>query len=117
MSAISKKTAQLLPTYIGSAAALLTYLFFGAVPGAVYGGYAGLIMTGTLFGTPVEPTLVARVITGGGVVLGLVTSLFLFLVLGAIAGTVLGLVFRPLVRVVAPNIVEEAPVPSTVASK
>ncbi len=117
MSTISLKSARLIPTYLGSAAAFLGYLFFGAVPGAVYGGFAGLIMAGTLFGTPVEPTLVTRVITGGGVVLGLVTSLFLFLVIGALAGTVLGLMFRPLVRVVAPGLVEENLASSSVTHK
>ncbi len=89
---------QLLPTYIGTGASFLAYLFAGAVPGILYGGYMGLIMSTALFGNAAEPTLLARIVTGGGMALGLFASLFFFLVIGAFLGTVLGLPFAPILR-------------------
>ncbi|MFZ4579851.1 MAG: hypothetical protein ACOYOB_15790 [Myxococcota bacterium] len=88
----------LLPTYVGAAVSFIVYLVIGAVPGTLYGGYMGLIMTGALFGTPVEPTMMAKVITTGGMALGLFASLFLFLVAGAFIGTLLGWPFAPMLR-------------------
>lgn len=104
----TSKTAILLPTYIGAALGLVSFLWLGAVPGALYGGYMGLIMAGSLFGTPVEPTMVARIITGGGMVLGLVATLFLFLVVGAVLGTLAGVAVRPIARALAHHTPVEA---------
>lgn len=95
---LSKKTTLLLPTYLGSAIGFFSFLFFGAIPGLLYGGYMGLIMTGALFGTPVEPTFVAKLVTGGGMLVGLVSSLFFFLVMGALLGTIIGWPFLPLLK-------------------
>jgi len=50
----------------------------------------GLAMAGLLFGTPVAPTFAARFMTFGGMGLGLVAAMFLFTVLGALAGTAAG---------------------------
>ena len=88
----------LLPTYTGAAVALLAYVAVGAVPGILYGGYMGLTMTAALFGGVAEPSVVGRVITGGGMVLGLLASLFFFLVAGAFTGTLCGLPFAPALR-------------------
>lgn len=89
---------QLLPTYLGAATSFLAYLFAGAVPGILYGGYMGLIMSTALFGNAAEPTLLTRLVTGGGMALGLFASLFFFLVVGAFVGTVVGLPFAPILR-------------------
>ena len=88
----------LLPTYIGTALSFLAYVAVGAVPGILYGGYMGLTMAGALFGNIAEPTFIARVITGGGMVLGLCASLFFFLVAGAFIGTLAGLPFAGVLR-------------------
>ena len=77
---------QLLPTYIGTAVSFLTYLVLGAVPGILYGGYMGLVMSTALFGNAAEPSILARIVTGGGMALGLFASLFFFLVIGAFVG-------------------------------
>ena len=65
----------------------------GAVPGLLYGGYMGLAMAPILFGGPVQATILAKVVTFGGMFLGLTASLFFFLVMGAFLGTALGLPF------------------------
>ena len=92
------KKAVLYPTYGGAALGFVAYLILGVVPGLLYGGYMGLVMASVVLGAPVEPTLLAKVITGGGMLLGLVASLFFFLVVGALVGTVLGMPFIPLLK-------------------
>jgi hypothetical protein len=89
---------QLFPTYFGAAISLIGYILVGAVPGILYGGYMGLMMSNALFGHAGTPTLIDRVVTGGGMALGLFASLFFFLVVGAFIGTVLGLPFAPILR-------------------
>jgi len=83
---------------IGAGAGFIAFLAFGLIPGLLYGGYIGLIMSAVLFGAPVEPTLAARFMTGGGMVLGLAASMFFFLVVGAVVGTLVGFVFDPIAR-------------------
>ena len=89
---------QLIPTYAGAFAAFIAYLFVGAVPGLLYGGYMGLAMASVLFGVPVQATVLAKVVTFGGMFLGLVASLFFFVVMGALVGTALGLPFAGVLR-------------------
>lgn len=79
------------PTLYGAVVAFVVFLLTGAVPALVYGGYMGLMMSGLLIGP--EATLMARVITGGGMVLGFVATMFLYLVLGALLGAGFGLAF------------------------
>ncbi|OIP43020.1 MAG: hypothetical protein AUK47_03305 [Deltaproteobacteria bacterium CG2_30_63_29] len=98
---LSKKNLLLAPTYTGATGGFLAFLFLGAIPGLLYGGYMGLMMTASLFGTPVEPTMMAKLVTGGGMLIGLVSSLFFFLVMGALLGTVAGLPFMPLLKSLA----------------
>lgn len=102
----------LLGTYVGSAIGFISFLVLGAVPALLYGGYMGLIMVGALFGTPAQPTLVARVIVGGGMVLGLVASLFLFLVVGALLGSLVAWAVRPL----AGKVLSQQALPTTPVS-
>jgi hypothetical protein len=98
---VPRKRHASLPTYIGAGTGFVAFIAFGAMPGLLYGGYMGLMMAGALFGTPVEPNILARLITGGGMLLGLLASLFLFLVVGSVVGTSCGIVLRPMARLVA----------------
>ncbi|MBI4402702.1 MAG: hypothetical protein HY537_00995 [Deltaproteobacteria bacterium] len=86
----AKSRITILPTLIGSGVGFVSFLVFGALHGVVYGGYMGLIMAGALLGTPVEPGILSRILIGGGMVLGVVVTLFFFLVVGALVGTVIG---------------------------
>ena len=94
-------------TYAGAGAGFLAYLVLGLIPGLLYGGYAGLFLAGAMFGTPVEPTLVVKAITFGGILFGALAALFIFLVAGAFLGSVVSLLSRPLLWIHA-NHVEEA---------
>lgn len=78
----------------GAAVAFVAFLLTGAVPALVYGGYMGLMLSGVLFGHGNDDLLWSRLVTGGGMVLGCVATLFLYLVLGAFLGTALGAVVR-----------------------
>lgn len=89
----SKINFKMLPTHIGAGIGFLTCALIGAIPGVLYGGYMGLAMTTALFGNSIAPTVLAKGIVGGGMVLGLTASMFFFLVLGAFLGTLLGLPF------------------------
>lgn len=79
-----------IPSLIGAVASFVLFLLYGAVPGILMGGYMGLATAGAILGTPVDPSLVSKVLTVGGMALGLVASMFLFLVVGAFVGTVVG---------------------------
>ena len=91
-------------TYSGAGIGFLAYLVLGLIPGLLYGGYAGLFISGAMFGTPVEPTLLVKAITFGGIVLGGLASLFIFLVAGAFLGSVTALIARPFLWIRARHI-------------
>ncbi len=93
-----RKHFMLIPTYAGAALGFISYLFVGAVPGLLYGGYMGLAMSSVLFGSPVEATLAAKLVTFGGMFLGLAASFFFFLVMGSLFGTAVGLPFAAPLR-------------------
>lgn len=78
-------------TNVGAFVGFLAYLTFGAVPSILYGGYMGLTMHHVLFGD--STGFVQKFMVGGGMALGVVSVLFFFLVLGAIVGTLVGLLF------------------------
>jgi hypothetical protein len=109
METIQDKVARMMMrfTFTGSALGFIAFLLVGAIPGLLYGGYLGLMMTGALFGVPVKATILAKIITGGGMLLGLLATLFFFLVLGAIAGTATALFFRPILFIIASRHTEE----------
>jgi hypothetical protein len=56
----------------------------------LYGGYAGLLLAGGIFGTPVEPTILPRMLIVFGMVMGVVAVGSLFAVVGAVAGAAVG---------------------------
>jgi len=86
-------------TYAGAGVGFLAYLVFGVIPGLLYGGYAGLFLAGAMLGTPVEPTLVVKAITFGGILFGALAALFIFLVAGAFMGSMASLIARPFLRI------------------
>lgn len=102
------------PSYIGTGLGFLAFLVLGAVPGTLYGGYVGLGMSAMLFGSAADPSWPARIITGGGMILGLLAALFLFLVAGAVMGTLLGLPFAKVLRRAAEREVQVQPADSSV---
>ncbi len=79
-----------LPTLVGAGIGLALFLAIALLPALLYGGYAGLLLAGGIFGTPVEPTFLPRALIVFGMILGVVAVGSLFAVLGAVAGAAVG---------------------------
>lgn len=62
---IARKTA-----YIGAGAGLVLFALFGLMPGSLLGGAMGINIAGWLFGLPLQPGLVARVIVLASMLIG-----------------------------------------------
>ena len=87
-----------IPTLIGAGLALATFLAVGLLPAMLYGGYAGVLLAGGIFGTPVQATLLARALIVFGMVMGVVGVGSLFAVVGAAAGAAVGALTSATVR-------------------
>ena len=79
-----------IPTLIGAGIGLALFLAVGLLPAMLYGGYAGLLLAGGIFGTPVVPTLLPRALIVFGMAMGVVGVGSLFAVIGAAAGAAVG---------------------------
>lgn len=60
--------------YIGAGTGLVLFAVFGLLPGSLIGGTAGLSLAGMLFGLPVEPTLLSRIIIVGSMLVGVLVA-------------------------------------------
>jgi hypothetical protein len=74
------------PSIIGAAVGLALFLAVALLPAVLYGGYAGVLLAGGIFGTPVQPTFAVRALIVFGMVLGATGVGSLFAVAGAVAG-------------------------------
>ena len=90
----SKKISPL----VGAGIGLALFLAVALLPAMLYGGYAGLLLAGGIFGTPVVPTLLPRVLILFGMVMGVVAVGSLFAVAGAVAGAAVGALTSATVR-------------------
>ncbi|MBI5067957.1 MAG: hypothetical protein HZB56_06930 [Deltaproteobacteria bacterium] len=71
---------------VGAGFGIAAFLAIGLLPSLVYGGYAGIVLAGALFGTPVASTLAVRILAIVGMVMGVVGVGALFAVGGAALG-------------------------------
>ncbi len=78
------------PSLIGAAVGLALFLALGLLPSLLYGGYAGVLLAGGLFGTPVQATVAVRALVVFGMVMGVVGVGSLFAIGGAAAGAAVG---------------------------
>jgi hypothetical protein len=83
-----------LPSLIGAGIALALFLAIGLLPALLYGGYAGVLLAGGIFGTPVSASLAVRALIVFGMVLGVTAVGSLFAVAGAAAGAAVGVLLR-----------------------
>ncbi len=90
-------------TLIGAAVGLAAFLAIGLLPSLLYGGYAGVLLAGGIFGTPVESTPLVRALIVFGMVLGVTGVASLFAIGGAAAGAAIG----ALTRAAAPEVKKE----------
>ncbi len=82
-------------TIAGAALGLLLFLALGALPALVYGGYAGVVLVGFLFGTPVQVGLASRAVVLFAMGAGVVVTGGMFVAGGALTGAAIGLMAAP----------------------
>ncbi len=82
------------PALVGAGIGLATFLAVALLPAMLYGGYAGVLLAGGIFGTPVAASLAARALIVFGMVLGVTAVGSLFAVAGAAAGAAVGAILR-----------------------
>jgi hypothetical protein len=66
---IARKTA-----YIGAGAGLVLFALFGLMPGSLLGGAMGINIAGWLFGLPLEPGLLSRIIVLASMLIGVLVA-------------------------------------------
>jgi hypothetical protein len=66
---IARKTA-----YIGAGAGLVLFALFGLLPGSLIGGAMGINVAGWLFGLPLQPGLLSRMIVLASMLIGVLVS-------------------------------------------
>ncbi len=86
-------------SYVGAGIGLALFAITGLLPGSFIGGVVGLNLSAWLFGMPVEPTVLARLLIGIFMLLGVLVTGVAFVVAGAVAGFLVGLVIEALVPV------------------
>ena len=79
-----------IPTLVGAGIGLALFLAVALLPAMLYGGYAGLLLAGGIFGTPVQADPPPRALIVFGMGLGVVAVGSLFAVVGAAAGAAVG---------------------------
>ena len=68
-SSIARKTA-----YIGAGAGLVLFALFGLLPGSLLGGAMGINIAGWLFGLPLQPGLLSRIIVLASMLIGVLVA-------------------------------------------
>ena len=66
---IARKTA-----YIGAGAGLVLFALFGLMPGSLLGGAMGINIAGWLFGLPLHPGLISRIIVLASMLIGVLVA-------------------------------------------
>jgi hypothetical protein len=66
---ITRKT-----TYIGAGIGLALFALFGLLPGSLMGGAAGINIAGWLFGLPLQPGLLSRLIVLASMLMGVLVA-------------------------------------------
>jgi len=60
--------------YAGAGAGVVLFGLYGLMPGSLIGGAMGINVAGMLFGLPLEPGLLSRMIVLGSMLLGIMVS-------------------------------------------
>ena len=77
-------------TKIGAAVGAVGFLAFGIIPGFYFGSYGTLVLMSHLFGGPLQATVLLRVATAVGILMGITCVGFMSIVAGAVLGTAAG---------------------------
>lgn len=76
--------------YIGAGAGLVLFAIIGLLYGSFIGGVIGLNVAGSIFGTPLGPSLMPRLIVGASMILGIFITGVVFVVGTSLLGWLLG---------------------------
>ncbi len=60
--------------YIGAGAGMVLFALFGLLPGSLIGGAAGINVAGWIFGLPLEPGIISRVVVLASMLVGVLVS-------------------------------------------
>ena len=61
-------------TYIGAGIGLALFALFGLMPGSLLGGAMGINIAGWLFGLPLQPGLISRIIVLASMLIGVLVA-------------------------------------------
>lgn len=86
---IAKKSA-----YIGAGAGLVLFALFGLMPGSLLGGAMGINIAGWLFGLPLQPGLLSRVIVLASMLIGVLVAGILIVTVSSTVGWLVGKVLE-----------------------
>jgi len=86
---ISRKTA-----YIGAGAGLVLFALFGLLPGSLLGGAAGINIAGWLFGLPLQPGLISRIIVLASMLIGVLVAGIVIVTASSTVGWLVGKVLE-----------------------
>ena len=78
--------------YLGAGAGLVMFAIIGLLPGSFIGGVIGLNIAGSIFGLPLNVSLLPRLIVGASMVLGIIVSGVIFVVGASLLGWLAGYV-------------------------
>jgi hypothetical protein len=84
--------------YLGAGAGLVLFGMFGLMPGSLLGGAAGINFAGMLFGLPLEPGLLSRLIVLTAMLVGVCIICVLFVTASSTLGWIIGAAIRTTVR-------------------
>ena len=87
---IARKTA-----YIGAGAGLVLFVLFGLMPGSLLGGSMGINVAGWLFGLPLQPGLISRVIVLVSMLIGVLVSGIVIVTATSTVGWLIGKILEP----------------------
>ncbi len=87
---IARKT-----TYIGAGAGLVLFALFGLMPGSLLGGAMGINIAGWLFGLPLQPGLLARIIVLLSMLIGVLVAGIVIVTATSTVGWLVGKVLEP----------------------
>ncbi len=86
---LSRKTA-----YIGAGAGLVLFALFGLMPGSLLGGAMGINIAGWLFGLPLQPGLISRIIVLASMLIGVVVAGIVIVTASSAIGWLVGKVLE-----------------------
>ncbi len=90
---VTRKTA-----YIGAGVGLMLFALFGLLFGSMLGGAAGLTIAGWLFGIPVQPGLISRIIVLVSMLAGVLISGIVIVTASTTVGWLVGRLIEPRVH-------------------